>query len=105
MVEVVLLVGLASGVLALAISRARIFRWLRELVWPGHDAEPPAPRPPGVRGWAGYLLTCWLCLGAWLCAALWAVEGLPGKPSGLVLWAASWAVSTLLAAAVDRLTA
>lgn len=95
-------IGLASGVLALAISRTRAFRWLRELVWPGHEDEPPTPLSPGARGWAAYLVTCHVCLSAWLAAGLTVLQG----PAGLhpvVAWGAAWGIGALLAAAVDRL--
>lgn len=96
-------VGLASGVVALAISRTRAFRPLREFVWPGHEDEPPAPLPPGVRGWAAYLVTCYVCLGAWLAAGLTALQGVDEGMVPLVAWLAAWGVSSLLAAAVDRM--
>lgn len=96
-------VGLASGILALAISRTRAFRWLRELVWPGHEDEPPAPLPPGARGWAAYFVTCQVCLGAWLSLALAALQGAPAGLHPVVAWGAAWATGALLAAAVGRL--
>ena len=99
----VLLVGLASGVVALAISRTRAFRPLRDIVWPGHEDEPPTPLPPGARGWAAYLVTCYVCLGAWLAAGLTALQGVPGGLHPVVSWGASWAVGAAFAAAVDRL--
>lgn len=96
-------VGLASGVLALAISRTRAFRPLRDIVWPGHEDEPPAPLPPGARGWAAYLLTCYVCLGAWLSLGLTVLQGAPDELRPVVAWGASWAVAAAFAATVDRL--
>lgn len=96
-------VGLASGILALAISRTRAFRWLRELVWPGHEDEPPTPLPAGARGWAAYFVTCHVCLGAWLSLALTALQGAPAGLHPVVAWWAAWAIGALLAAAVGRL--
>lgn len=96
-------VGLASGVLALAISRTRAFRPLRDMVWPGHEDEPPSPLPPGARGWVAYFVTCGVCLSAWLAAALTALQGVPAGLHPVVAWGASWAVGAALAAAVDRM--
>lgn len=79
-------VGLASGVLALALSRGSIFAPLRAL----------------ARGWVAEFLTCWLCLGAWAAAGLTALQG-PGELAWPVAWGAAWGVSSLLAAAVDRM--
>lgn len=96
-------VGLASGILALAISRTRVFRPLRDLVWPGHEDEWPTPQPPGLRGWVAYLLTCHTCLSAWAAAALTALQGVPAGLHPVAAWGASWAVGAALAAAVDRM--
>lgn len=76
-------VGLASGVLALAISRGTIF----------------APLRARLTGWRAELASCYLCLGFWLSAVLTALEGTGGP----IQWLAAWGISTLLAAAVDRL--
>ena len=76
-------VGLASGVVSLAISRGSIFDPLRTR----------------LTGWRAELASCWLCVGFYVSALLTALEG----AGGWLEWLASWAVSTLLAAAVDRL--
>ena len=96
-------VGLASGVLALAISRTRAFRPLRDIVWPGHEDEPPTPLPAGARGCAAYFVTCHVCLGAWLSLALTALQGASAGLRPVVAWGAAWATGALLAAAVGRL--
>lgn len=96
-------VGLASGIFALAIARTRAFRPLRDLVWPGHEDEPPAPLPAGARGWAAYLVTCHVCLSGWLALALVALQGVPAGLHPVVAWGASWATGAALAAAVDRM--
>lgn len=83
----VVAVGLASGVIALAISRGGLFRPLRS----------------HLRGPLAELAECPLCLGAWLCAALWGVQGLPPELSAPVAWGASWAVSTAVAWGLEEL--
>ena len=80
-------VGLASGVVALALSRGSIF----------------APLRARLTGWPEKLVTCPLCLGAWLCAAGTALQGAPTGLTWPIAWGASWAVSTALAVAVDRM--
>ena len=83
----VLLVGLASGVMALALAQGGLFEPLRAR----------------LTGWAGELAGCPLCLGAWLCAALWAVQGIPEGIAAPVAWGAAWAVSTATAYGLERL--
>ena len=80
-------VGLASGVMALAVSESGLF----------------APVRAALRGLPGELARCSLCLGAWLCAALWLAQGIPEGMSALVAWGASWAVSTATAWGLGRL--
>lgn len=87
MLTPVLLVGLASGVVSLAIARGAVFAGLRAR----------------LTGLPGELIRCPLCLGAWLCAALTALQGAPAGLSPVVAWGSAWAVSTLYAVAVDRL--
>jgi len=82
----ILLVGLAAGVLALAIARGSVFEPLRAR----------------LTGWPGELVRCPLCLSAWLCGALWLTQGVPDGVSPDVAWGASWAVATAYAAAVER---
>lgn len=79
----VLLVGLASGIVSLALARGRIFDPLRSR----------------LTGWRAELASCYLCLGFWVSGLLTPL----GPSAGLLEWLASWAVSALLAAAVDRL--
>ena len=81
--DAVTLVGLASGVVSLTLSRGSIF----------------APLRARLTGWRAELGSCYLCLGAWVSGALTILSG----SGGWLEWLASWAVSTLLAAAVDRL--
>jgi hypothetical protein len=83
MLSDVLLVGLASGVVSLTLARGRIFDPLRT----------------HLTGWRAELGSCYLCLGAWVSGALTILSG----SGGWLEWLASWAVSTLLAASVDRL--
>ena len=83
----VLLVGLASGVLSLALARGSLF-------------DPIRRRLPGL---AGELFGCYLCLGAYLSAVLWIVQPVPAGVSEWVAWAASWAVGVAWAAGVERL--
>lgn len=83
----VLLVGLASGIVALAISRGQVFGSLRA----------------GLTGWRAYLSQCPLCLGFWVSLALTAVQGAPQGIEFCVAWFASWGVGTLLAFSVDRM--
>lgn len=80
-------VGLASGVLALAIAQAEVF----------------APLRARLTGRLAYLSTCPLCLGAWLCAGLTVWQGPPPGLVWPVAWGASWAVSTATAWGLDRL--
>lgn len=77
------LVGLASGIVSLTLSRGSIF----------------APLRARLTGWRAELGSCYLCLGAWVSGALTILSG----SGGWLEWLASWAVSTLLAASVDRL--
>jgi hypothetical protein len=79
----VLLVGLASGVAALALSRGTVFEPLRAR----------------LTGWRAELASCPLCLGFHLTALLTALEGTGGP----LEWLAAWAVSTGYAAVVERL--
>lgn len=79
-------VGLAAGVLALALSRGSVF----------------APLRARLTGWPGELASCWLCQSAWWAAGLTALEGAGGLHP-VVAWAAAWGAGALLAAAVDRL--
>lgn len=80
----VLLVGLASGVAALAVSRGSVF----------------APLRARLTGLWAELASCSLCLGFWFSALLTVLEGTGGP----VEWLASWAVSTAYAVAVERLS-
>lgn len=100
-IEPILLVGVASGAIALGVARAHPLDGLHAWLWPGR--EQGTPQPPGARGWAAYLLSCPLCLGAWLCAALWLCQGLPDGLAAPVAWGASWAVSTATAWGLERL--
>jgi hypothetical protein len=83
----ILLVGLASGVAALAISRGRVF-------------EPIRSR---LTGWRAELASCPLCLGFWLSGAATALQGVDVGMVPVVAWGASWAASTLYVAVVERL--
>jgi hypothetical protein len=78
-----LTVGLASGIVALTLARGRIFDPLRAR----------------LTGWRAELAGCYLCLGLYVSGAMTALQG----SGGWLEWLASWAVSTLLAASVDRL--
>lgn len=80
-------VGLASGIVALAISRGEVFGSLRAR----------------FTGWRAYLAQCPLCLGFWVSLALTAIQGAPEGLQFCVAWFASWGIGTLLAFAVDRL--
>lgn len=80
-------VGLASGVMALAVARGDLFKPFRDR----------------LRGRFWMLANCPLCLGAWLCAALWLAQGLPEGLSAPVAWGASWAVSTATAFGLEEL--
>lgn len=80
-------VGLASGVMALAIAQAEAF----------------APLRARLTGRLAYLSTCPLCLGAWLSAGLLLIQGPPPGLAWPVAWGASWAVSTATAWGLDRL--
>lgn len=80
----VLLVGLGSGVAALAVSRGGIF----------------APLRARLTGLWAELASCHLCLGFWLSGLLTASSG----SGGPIEWLASWAVSTAYAVAVERLS-
>lgn len=84
---IVLLVGLASGVAALAVSAGSLFEPLRAR----------------LTGWPAKLAECPLCLGFWLCAALWFVQGLPDGISSPVALGASWAVSAATSYGLERL--
>lgn len=97
----VLLVGVASGAIALGVARAHPLDGLHTRLWPGREAG--APQPPGARGWAAYLLSCPWCLGAWLCAGLWACQGVPEGLVWPVAWAAAWGVSTATALGLERM--
>lgn len=77
----ILLVGLASGIMSLAISESGLF----------------APVRRRLDGMLYLLVSCALCLGAWLCAGLWLWQGLPPGISAPVAWGASWAISTATA--------
>jgi hypothetical protein len=83
----VLLVGLASGVAALAVSSGSIF----------------APLRARLTGWPEKLATCPLCLSFWLCAALWFVQGLPDGLSSPVALGSAWAVSAATSYGLERL--
>ena len=76
-------VGLASGIVALAIARGRVFDPLRAR----------------LTGWRAELAGCYLCLGFWTAGVLTILSG----SGGPLEWLASWGVGTLLAASVDRL--
>lgn len=80
-------VGLASGVLALALTRGSLFEPLRRR----------------LTGWASELAHCPLCLGAWLCAGIWLCQGLPEGLAAPVAWGASWAISTATAWGLERM--
>ena len=80
-------VGLASGVLSLAVSEGGLFDPLRER----------------LRGKLYLLASCALCLGAWFCAALWLWQGVPQGMAAPVAWGASWAVSTATAWGLEEL--
>jgi hypothetical protein len=79
----VLLVGLASGIIALALSRGTVF----------------APVRARLTGWRAELASCPLCLGFWLSGLLTAAEGTGGP----LEWLAAWAISTGYAVAVGRM--
>ena len=100
MLSNVLLVGIASGAIALGVARAHPLDGLHAWLWPARETG--TPQPPGLRGWAAYLLSCPWCLGAWLCAGLWVVQGVPRGLSPVVAWAAAWAVSTATARGLER---
>lgn len=84
----ILWVGLASGVICLALAEGGIF-------------DPWRSR---LRGKWANLASCPLCLGAWVCAALWVYQGLPPGVSAPVAWGASWAVSTAVSFGLLRLS-
>ncbi len=83
----ILWVGLASGVLSLAVARGTIFEPLRAR----------------LGGKSGELVRCYFCLGAWISAGLTAWQGAPEGILWPVAWAASWGVGMLLASTIDRL--
>lgn len=82
-----LLVGLASGVICLAVTRGGLF-------------EPFRAR---LSGKLATLFSCPLCLGAYVVAGLWAFQGLPDGLSAPVAWGAAWAVSTGVAFTLEHL--
>jgi hypothetical protein len=84
----VLLVGLAAGVAAAAIAA---------------DEGLFQPLHARLKGRAGYLMACPVCLSFWLCAALWLAQGIPDGLAAPVAWGASWAVSTATAYGLRRL--
>lgn len=80
-------VGLASGIVALAISRGQVFGSLRAR----------------LTGWRAYLAECPLCLSFWVSLVFTAVQGAPAGLEFCISWWASWGIGALLAFAVDRL--
>ena len=83
----VLLVGAASGAVALAVTRGKLFAWLRI-------------RMPGI---LGDLVSCPFCLGAYTAAGFCAIQGRPLGLNDWVYWGAAWAVSTAVSGALERL--
>ena len=81
-----LAVGLASGVVSLAVARGGLFEPLRAR----------------LRGRLAMLAACPLCLGAWVCAGLWLVQGLPPGLTAPVAWGAAWAISTATAFGLEH---